>query len=135
MIGHKIGPFCTMSLSPVLILINLRLNSNPQPFESRKSSSIFPSISNKFALNVSWSFLRSTVDIVTVLPSCNLYVNPIFSRNFVKRIIVSSHFVVTKNLVILRTSLWNGFDAPLPWVAFNCVQSNKSSIIVGCEKQ
>uniref|UniRef100_A0A182PPI5 DUF753 domain-containing protein n=1 Tax=Anopheles epiroticus TaxID=199890 RepID=A0A182PPI5_9DIPT len=67
-IGQVTGPFITISARLCLILMNRRLNSNPQPFDSRKSHRIFPSISTMFALKMSCSFRRSIVDIV-ITPS------------------------------------------------------------------
>lgn len=94
-----------------LIFTKHRLKSSPQPFESRKSRRSFPSISSRFALNVSLSFRRSMVVIDTELSSSLIFhVQPNLSSTVVNRLIDSSHLVDTKNLVIRLTSLWNGFE-------------------------
>jgi hypothetical protein len=108
-IGHVIGPFTTMSAKLSLICIKRRLNSSPQPFDRRKSSKIFPSISITLALKISCNFRRSIVKIVTTASSLVFHVKPNLSNAAVNRFNVSSHFVETKNRVIRRTSRWNGF--------------------------
>lgn len=117
------------------ILMKLRLKSSPQPFESRKSSKIFPSMSIRFALNINCNKRRSSVEIVTVQSSLSFHFHPNRSMTVVSRLMVSSHFVWTKNRVIRFTSFWNGLTPCWvdPWVS--CVQSSKSDKSAGCEKQ
>lgn len=57
------------SSSAHLILMNVFLNSKPQPFDKRKSTSMFPSMSIKFTLKTSVIRRRSIIDTVT----CNYY--------------------------------------------------------------
>uniref|UniRef100_A0A182QEL6 DUF753 domain-containing protein n=1 Tax=Anopheles farauti TaxID=69004 RepID=A0A182QEL6_9DIPT len=139
-IGHVTGPFITISARLCLILMKRRLNSNPQPFDSRKSHSILPSISTMFALNVSCSFRRSIVEIVMTPSSFDFQLYPSFSSAVDRRLSVSSHRVETKKRVIRRTNRWNGFCCCCCWVptlcvGFSCVQRIRSSSMVGCEKQ
>uniref|UniRef100_A0A182TWG1 DUF753 domain-containing protein n=1 Tax=Anopheles melas TaxID=34690 RepID=A0A182TWG1_9DIPT len=126
-IGQVTGPFITISARLCLILMNRRLNSSPQPFDSRKSHRILPSISTMFALKISCSFRRSIVDI------------PSFSSTADNRFSVSSQRVDTKKRVMRRTRRWNGFCCcccvPTLCVGLSCVHRIRSSSMVGCEKQ
>lgn len=90
-IGHVTGPLTITSVNINLILMNRLLNSNPHPFDSRKSSNMLPSISTRFVLNTNTNLCWSIVDIEICKNKISLFNRTLGVQTFTYNVYLPCH--------------------------------------------